>query len=1283
MHVAQVNPTELTNDVQFHDCAESIDDLCTTTLSEEHRNRWRDLPFAEAVMSSEMYAELSVLPEVCAKPSPWVGHGVKLIDHPDLFGTADDLQQCNNYDSVYNYAEKLLDDTTKSHQIMLLTNFKIIIDDLAPALGPGIVIAKIARGAKSLLDIFDDTFRQRFQHELPEFLLADRLNPALVTEQYRTTRALYIKTRNELCQEAEEKFSSRMNTLPEDIEKVFQKLKLPTDPGWGKVTTATQNKHTRRFRVVPEVGPRDDIHFFSLACTAKHPFSMNLAPSEEYQKAAMISVLQDVVSIPIREAGMALVQEIRKFCEPYYSEVKAMRPFHAVRIGSKHEPLFIDVLARLMKWPDTELGWDIFWGMPIVGDIAACNVYPDNKEIELAKPRRDIMDGADSWHARVMLPYKPNVQDCVVRQKTCTELDRESAGPWTYERIKTILGNKFRAMTRFPAWSAGKWREVDDGKKSKHNASTKILERIDCEDVFTVDRFAKIQHYFWANLPTELRVPNLAIHGFTEDLQRAYRQVPVALDHLRYSVIAYRTRNTHHFVMLYALAFGLSSAVIQFNRVARFLSVACLTQLYVLNSNYYDDYVVTEKAETATLVKRWFSEFISLTGFFVDQDKGTQPAATLKWLGLMKDILVDRVRTFIGEERRTKILAEIEEIITNNWLSPGDAATLRGKLGFCAFAWFGRVGRGAMQALKARQYFENWNRRLKQIGTYRVTPWLLSSLHFLQALLYVAPERETFYFDVERPLWIIFTDASAEAKSKRRNKKRKHVKGWTGKGKQVILNDVQLGWVIHPPEGPDFGGKTKISDDTLEYWKKKQPIALAEMLAVFQAILTTQIPTGSDVMIFLDNTVGHAAFVKGSCRDEFGDDLASAFHLWCAQKDIRCWFEWVPTKLNIADKPSRSEDIPGINCPWVDLHEALAVDTTMQSDFMQLYSRQVQHLTAERNKPELYREPATLKRTIGHLKPVNESAQYKRARQGKEAEKKKLKPKPCKVKPKTRLVCITNKDIGVDNEVREVVDRSYVIDDYGVDWLGCAPPPGAKVIKQSELSAAKAQEMTKTPQLKRDVLPESTELTGKHRKHIDNLLRFRQGRDKSEYVRSLVSLCRHTDHVDKDGALRNTVLCPELGDAQALESILTASKGRLVKHPLGGIVAVQGHSRSTRWDKYHLVQPFCLSDSVRLFHWTSTNRLCKIKQEGLSRMDRMFIHLMVVQPEDITAEGLPPRLGKRKRPRFEPIEIKWKDLRRKNIQILSPADFCNTKHNIAFTVGSEEGIIKPEFLVFL
>ena len=79
-----------------------------------------------------------------------------------------------------------------------------------------------------------------------------------------------------------------------------------------------------------------------------------------------------------------------------------------------------------------------------------------------------------------------------------------------------------------------------------------------------------------------------------------------------------------------------------------------------------------------------------------------------------------------------------------------------------------------------------------------------------------------------------------------------------------------------------------------------------ELLAALSGILTMgDALRGRSIHFFEDNTLVWSALIQGYSSSRAMARLSSLFHLAIAAPDIDLWVEWVPSKANPADWPSR------------------------------------------------------------------------------------------------------------------------------------------------------------------------------------------------------------------------------------------------------------------------------------------------------------------------------------------------------------------------------------------
>ena len=88
-------------------------------------------------------------------------------------------------------------------------------------------------------------------------------------------------------------------------------------------------------------------------------------------------------------------------------------------------------------------------------------------------------------------------------------------------------------------------------------------------------------------------------------------------------------------------------------------------------------------------------------------------------------------------------------------------------------------------------------------------------------------------------------------------------------------------------------------------WRKQQ-IGQDEIIGAIAPYLSLpQLLTGRDVIHWVDNTSAIAALTKGYSSRPDSARLVHALHAWCAVTQTSIWFEYVPSKANAADEPSR------------------------------------------------------------------------------------------------------------------------------------------------------------------------------------------------------------------------------------------------------------------------------------------------------------------------------------------------------------------------------------------
>jgi hypothetical protein len=236
------------------------------------------------------------------------------------------------------------------------------------------------------------------------------------------------------------------------------------------------------------------------------------------------------------------------------------------------------------------------------------------------------------------------------------------------------------------------------------------------------------------------------------------------------------------------------------------------------------------------------------------------------------------VRLRILPARRKQLIEICRDVLKSGSLTPGAAASLRGKLYFAASAAYGKVGRAALQPIIQRQE--------RPGDDFRLKPSLIKALCFFVTLLNSMPDREICLgADPRKPL-IVWSDASWE----------KGV-GW-------------LGFVVYDPEeGTYVHSDSHVPEHILQMFvRNKQKIGQCEILAAIAVYFSLpNLFRDRQVIHWIDNTSAISCLVHGYSGKADSALLVNAFNLFNAGLKARIHYEYVESKANVADLPSRRE----------------------------------------------------------------------------------------------------------------------------------------------------------------------------------------------------------------------------------------------------------------------------------------------------------------------------------------------------------------------------------------
>lgn len=592
-----------------------------------------------------------------------------------------------------------------------------------------------------------------------------------------------------------------------------------------------------------------------------------------------------------RDRRERIIAAAVELCASATARIRSWSPEHVQCVEPAPQTGFIAACVRAMEWPDFDLHIKCAVGFECVGIVPASGVFPSAGLDPDIDPATVDFHGLDHFSHRRSVEHQLLRQALRSRHQCQTVWDstlEECAkgycdGPFSSDDIDTKYGKgAWRCMLRFGVVQGNKIRPCDNGKASLHNDGTLLYERIVCE---SADFPLRAAQAFFRRLG-----PGFAVWLGLDDLEAAYRRIACA--HPQFTVFA--CANPAGGVSFFTMAgfnFGLKSAVLQFNRLAAFLSAAARRLQGVHCSNYFDDFATCEPAFSARSGQHHLGRLLRAMGYPLKADKHLVAKLSNVFLGVETSFARMAaeavVEMFVPDDRRARLTARVESILDDHYLSTSAAGSLRGALQFL-IAWsFGRVGMAALQPLSARQYYDG--------SDLSLTESLVAALAFFLALLRT---RRTVVHHLARParrIIFVWTDAMWEASSDR---------------------PAGIGWVVYIPAVAGCSGPTgwfyseysAPADVIAAFVAKASYIGQLELLAAIAPYFSMPAAFADEFVIhFIDNTSAIAGLVKGYAAMPDSARLVHAFHAF--NVGVRCvpWFAHVRSKANVSDGPSRGD----------------------------------------------------------------------------------------------------------------------------------------------------------------------------------------------------------------------------------------------------------------------------------------------------------------------------------------------------------------------------------------
>ena len=503
-------------------------------------------------------------------------------------------------------------------------------------------------------------------------------------------------------------------------------------------------------------------------------------------------------------------------------------------------------------------------------------------------------------------PLTPAERDPAYVQSIIDEIDAGTCdGYFTYDEIDAMFGEgNWRSIRAFPVNQKGRYRRCDDAKESLHNSAASLTETI---TTIMADWPVRAAAAFAAALGFEGTPWHML--SSTDDMYKAYRMAPCSQP--QFTVTAVRhpdplKAGEVRYLTMAGFNFGLKAAVPMFNRIPFFSTELMRRLLGGVCDHYFDDIATAEPSwasapcpkselfptgENSVQACLWFIH--ATIGFPLAAAKKRELAAIITFLGVISDFSRwwshGEAQLYTSDDRKALVNNVVARCLAAKSISRQECESLTGKLGFLLLWSAGKFGRAVLRPL------------YDYVTTPSTSSWsnaLHYALAFVAVIIMKLP-RAVFRFKTKpRPTVKVWTDACWEPDA---------------------VEPAGIGVVLFFPEYTDNNGQYHASyytpphcvasEEVIGKFKaRKQYIGQLELYAALIAYTTFKRELqGRKVIHWIDNTGALAALIKGYSSVPDSAQIVHAFHSLNLGLKCKVWFEYVFTKANIADLPSRKD----------------------------------------------------------------------------------------------------------------------------------------------------------------------------------------------------------------------------------------------------------------------------------------------------------------------------------------------------------------------------------------
>lgn len=460
-------------------------------------------------------------------------------------------------------------------------------------------------------------------------------------------------------------------------------------------------------------------------------------------------------------------------------------------------------------------------------------------------------------------------------EETRLEVERGWAeGPYSLDE----LPRGATVSRRFALSQGSKVRMIDDFSISGVNDSCEVNNKL---DLHMIDTFCSLVKLFFRRC-AETGVGS-GLRAKTYDLKSAYRQVPVRPDHYKYAFFSIynHERGCNEIYKIKTMPFGATHSVYNFLRLSKMLHTIAVRGLFLLCTNFYDDFVLASKPSLVASASSSMELVFRLTGWVYAEEgsKATQFDVLCRALGVQFDFNKSEAGLMYvsnTESRRLELVEQITTILERGTMEKQETLSLRGRLGFADSFIHGRVGKLLLKNLVDHAYGVS----------SRLDANLQLSLRAMLGRLSSSKPRKVTSMQLEQ--WFVYTDASFEQSS---------LTGGLG-GVLVDSTSKVCAWFA-----------VQVSSETCLSLGAADKGTIIFDLELLATVLATAIWCSGDGealhVIFGDNDGVRFSLIRATTMSTTSQPFLEYQLRLEADCGLQTWYARVPTEANISDWPSR------------------------------------------------------------------------------------------------------------------------------------------------------------------------------------------------------------------------------------------------------------------------------------------------------------------------------------------------------------------------------------------